>query len=108
MHEDIERDKILTAGEAKEYGIVDEIMQSRKLSAVGSMSTRPGPSPKSDSVKSPGDGLGQVPSDGTDRSPCRDPGTYRHLRRWAPPEATTPDQDWGRHRWHASVTAGTC
>ena len=32
---DIERDKILTADEAKEYGIVDEIIQSRKLSVVG-------------------------------------------------------------------------
>jgi ATP-dependent Clp protease protease subunit len=32
---DIERDKILTAPEAKEYGIVDEIIQSRKLSSVG-------------------------------------------------------------------------
>ena len=32
---DVERDKILTAEEAKEYGIVDEIIQSRKLSAVG-------------------------------------------------------------------------
>jgi ATP-dependent Clp protease protease subunit len=31
---DIERDKILTAEEAKDYGIVDEIIQSRKLSAV--------------------------------------------------------------------------
>jgi len=31
---DIERDKILTADEAKDYGIVDEIIQSRKLSAV--------------------------------------------------------------------------
>jgi ATP-dependent Clp protease, protease subunit len=31
---DLERDKILTAEEAKEYGIVDEIIQSRKLSAV--------------------------------------------------------------------------
>ena len=31
---DIERDKILTASEAKDYGIVDEIIQSRKLSAV--------------------------------------------------------------------------
>ncbi|HEY0814663.1 MAG TPA: ATP-dependent Clp protease proteolytic subunit [Pseudonocardia sp.] len=31
---DIERDKILTAQEAKEYGIVDEIIQSRKLSAA--------------------------------------------------------------------------
>jgi ATP-dependent Clp protease, protease subunit len=34
VHEDIERDRILTAEEAKEYGIVDEIIQSRKLSAV--------------------------------------------------------------------------
>jgi ATP-dependent Clp protease protease subunit len=33
---DVERDKILTAGEAKEYGIIDEIIQSRKLSVVGS------------------------------------------------------------------------
>jgi ATP-dependent Clp protease protease subunit len=31
---DIERDKILTAQEAKDYGIVDEIIQSRKLSAA--------------------------------------------------------------------------
>ena len=34
VHDDIERDRILTADEAKEYGIVDEIIQSRKLSAV--------------------------------------------------------------------------
>jgi ATP-dependent Clp protease, protease subunit len=31
---DIDRDKILTAAEAKEYGIIDEITQGRKLSAV--------------------------------------------------------------------------
>ncbi|HEV2783839.1 MAG TPA: ATP-dependent Clp protease proteolytic subunit [Actinophytocola sp.] len=31
---DIERDKILTAEEAKEYGIVDEVLAYRKLSAV--------------------------------------------------------------------------
>ncbi|HET9142550.1 ATP-dependent Clp protease proteolytic subunit [Actinophytocola sp.] len=31
---DIERDKILTADEAKEYGIVDEVLAYRKLSAV--------------------------------------------------------------------------
>ena len=31
---DIERDKILTAEEAKEYGIIDEIIQSRKLTPV--------------------------------------------------------------------------
>ncbi len=34
VHEDIERDRILTAEEAKDYGIIDEIIQSRKLSAV--------------------------------------------------------------------------
>ena len=34
IRKDIERDKILTADEAKDYGIVDEIIQSRKLSAV--------------------------------------------------------------------------
>ena len=33
---DVERDKILTAEEAKQYGIIDEIIQSRKLSVVGS------------------------------------------------------------------------
>ncbi|MGH3980825.1 MAG: ATP-dependent Clp protease proteolytic subunit [Pseudonocardiaceae bacterium] len=31
---DIDRDKILTAEEAKEYGIIDELTQIRKLSAV--------------------------------------------------------------------------
>jgi ATP-dependent Clp protease, protease subunit len=35
IRRDVERDKILTAEEAKEYGIVDEIIQSRKLSVVG-------------------------------------------------------------------------
>ena len=35
VRQDIERDKILTAPEALEYGIVDEIIKSRKLSAVG-------------------------------------------------------------------------
>ena len=35
VRQDIERDKILTAEEAKEYGIVDEIIQSRELTAVG-------------------------------------------------------------------------
>jgi ATP-dependent Clp protease, protease subunit len=34
VHDDIERDRILTADEAKEYGIVDEIIRSRKLSLV--------------------------------------------------------------------------
>ena len=34
VHQDIDRDRILTATEAKDYGMVDEIIQSRKLSAV--------------------------------------------------------------------------
>ncbi|WP_181780988.1 ATP-dependent Clp protease proteolytic subunit [Pseudonocardia pini] len=34
VHQDIERDRILTAEEAKEYGIVDEIIRPRKLSLV--------------------------------------------------------------------------
>jgi ATP-dependent Clp protease protease subunit len=33
VREDIERDKVLTADEAKEYGIVDEVLPYRKLSA---------------------------------------------------------------------------
>ena len=32
---DVERDTILTAAEAKEYGIVDEVITTRKLNAVG-------------------------------------------------------------------------
>ena len=32
---DIERDKILTAAEAKDYGIIDEVLPYRKLSAQG-------------------------------------------------------------------------
>ena len=32
---DIERDKILTADEAVEYGLIDEVIQSRKLTPVG-------------------------------------------------------------------------
>ena len=31
---DIERDKILTAPEAKEYGIIDDVISTRKLSAI--------------------------------------------------------------------------
>ena len=47
---DIERDKILTAEEAKEYGLIDEIIQSRKLPrsadrVVGSARGRPPPGP---------------------------------------------------------------
>jgi ATP-dependent Clp protease protease subunit len=34
VKQDIERDKILTADEAVEYGMVDEVIRSRKLSAV--------------------------------------------------------------------------
>ena len=34
VRQDIERDKILTAEEAKAYGIVDEVIQSRKLNAL--------------------------------------------------------------------------
>jgi ATP-dependent Clp protease protease subunit len=33
VREDIERDKILTADEAKDYGIVDQVLEYRKLSA---------------------------------------------------------------------------
>jgi len=35
VRSDIERDKILTAAEAKEYGIIDEVLPYRKLSAKG-------------------------------------------------------------------------
>jgi ATP-dependent Clp protease protease subunit len=34
IHEDIERDKILTGAQAKEYGIVDEVLSTRKMSAL--------------------------------------------------------------------------
>jgi ATP-dependent Clp protease protease subunit len=34
VRSDIDRDKILTAEEAKEYGIVDAVIQSRKLNAL--------------------------------------------------------------------------
>ncbi len=34
VRRDTERDKILTAEEAKDYGLVDEVIQSRKLSAL--------------------------------------------------------------------------
>jgi ATP-dependent Clp protease protease subunit len=33
VRKDIERDKILTAAEAKDYGIVDQVLPYRKLSA---------------------------------------------------------------------------
>jgi ATP-dependent Clp protease protease subunit len=32
VHRDIDRDKIMTAGEAKEYGVVDVVLPSRKKS----------------------------------------------------------------------------
>jgi ATP-dependent Clp protease protease subunit len=34
VRKDIERDKILTAAEAKEYGLIDEVLESRKNSAL--------------------------------------------------------------------------
>jgi ATP-dependent Clp protease protease subunit len=34
VRKDIERDKILTAEEAKEYGLVDAVLESRKKSTV--------------------------------------------------------------------------
>ena len=34
VRSDIERDKILTADEAKEYGLIDEVLSSRKLTAA--------------------------------------------------------------------------
>jgi ATP-dependent Clp protease protease subunit len=36
IRNDIERDKILTAEESKEYGFVDEVLTSRKLSQLQS------------------------------------------------------------------------
>lgn len=36
VHEDVERDKILTAEQAKEYGMIDEVMPYRKLSQTKS------------------------------------------------------------------------
>jgi ATP-dependent Clp protease protease subunit len=36
VRRDIERDKFLTAAEAKEYGIVDQVLASRKKTLVGS------------------------------------------------------------------------
>ena len=35
VRQDIERDKILTADEAVEYGLIDQVIQPRKLSSVG-------------------------------------------------------------------------
>src|SRR4051812_45360272 len=35
VRQDIERDKILTADEAVEYGLIDEVIQSRKLTPIG-------------------------------------------------------------------------
>ncbi|MDQ3990205.1 MAG: ATP-dependent Clp protease proteolytic subunit, partial [Actinomycetota bacterium] len=34
VRKDIDRDKILTSPEAKDYGIIDDLTQVRKLSAV--------------------------------------------------------------------------
>jgi ATP-dependent Clp protease protease subunit len=36
VHIDMQRDRIFTAEEAKAYGIVDEVIQSRKLDALPS------------------------------------------------------------------------
>jgi len=37
VRNDIERDKILTAAEAKEYGLVDQVLESRKAPVVASV-----------------------------------------------------------------------
>ena len=36
VRKDIDRDKILTAAEAKEYGLIDSVLASRKKSPVAS------------------------------------------------------------------------
>jgi ATP-dependent Clp protease protease subunit len=35
VNRDIDRDKILTAAEALEYGLIDQVLSSRKSAAVG-------------------------------------------------------------------------
>jgi ATP-dependent Clp protease protease subunit len=35
VKQDIERDKILTAADAKEYGLVDQVIASRKIDPTG-------------------------------------------------------------------------
>jgi ATP-dependent Clp protease protease subunit len=37
VRKDIDRDKILTAGEAKEYGLIDQVLSSRKKSPVAAV-----------------------------------------------------------------------
>jgi ATP-dependent Clp protease protease subunit len=37
VRKDIDRDKILTAAEAKEYGLVDNVLQSRKKTALAAV-----------------------------------------------------------------------
>jgi ATP-dependent Clp protease protease subunit len=39
VRRDTERDKILTAEEAKDYGLVDQVLESRKLSALAASAT---------------------------------------------------------------------
>ena len=40
VRKDIERDKILTAEQAKEYGLIDEVLASRKARSTGSGTAR--------------------------------------------------------------------
>ena len=104
VREDIERDKILTAEEAKEYGIIDEIIQSRK--------------PRGWSVGRAHRRWGRVGRPTGDRPPTRRPigavslpGSYGRSAGTVTRGATGRVRrmgHWGLHSWHASVTAVTC
>ena len=88
---DIERDKILTAEAAVEYGLVDQVLESRKASLVGLLGT---------------------PTRRSTRPPCTQArrGNVETCTTNAPSGSNKCSGSDRRSspRWHASATAATC
>ena len=113
VRHDIERDKFLTAEDAKEYGIIDEVLTMIKRGtepAVEVMSSLPG----RNQIFPPGLPKG---FDGVHRTHEAVPSKCKHItasrdmpagdgRRVSPAVAAAPCK--GVSGWHASVTVGTC
>ena len=91
---DIERDKILTAEQAIEYGLIDQVFESRKATPADAVWTR---------YRRRVDRLSRRYGQPWSRQALERSGTSRRRRS----DSARPDEG-DVARWHALVTAATC